>query len=101
MVPLLRLTAQSTHRLLFVVAPEAGVGDPVALHVGVVQLPRCLYALGGLVNQPKVSHSLTCHCHTISHTTVTVSSYCRSYASKIGTKSWLKIRFLHTFNAVR
>ncbi|TNN52156.1 hypothetical protein EYF80_037638 [Liparis tanakae] len=51
---------------------EVGEGDPVALHMGVFQLPRRLHAPGGLVTQQKVPHRLTCHCDTPSTTTMTL-----------------------------
>lgn len=44
-------------------SPQAAVGDPVTLDMGVVQLPGGLKALGGLVAQQEVPHCQTGHCH--------------------------------------
>lgn len=57
-----------THSLLplllpLLVSPQAAVGDPVVVDVGVVQLPGGLEALGGLVAQQEVPHRQTGHWH--------------------------------------
>lgn len=54
-----------THRLfhLLLLFSEAAVGDSVVVDVGVVQLPRGLHTLGGLVTQHEILYCQTDHCH--------------------------------------